>query len=373
MAALVLVGVGVKSGVPGLHSWMPAAYSAAPNAAAAALAGGTISVGILGFLRLGVGAQPTGLPSLAWLGIGVAGAIFGVARGLVQREPERILAYSSVSQMGMALAALAFGSLVAAEASAVSVAMAAFLFHHALAKASLFLGVGAVRGGVKVGGRADHPIILAMLSLPALALAGLPFTSGAIAKGALVDAIPTQGLDVLLLAASAGTTALMLHFVVTVRDLSRVEAGRGTPGWGLRGPWFTSVAVAAVGVWLWPDFRVAAAHALRPAAVWHGLPPLVAGGLAWAFARRAGWRGTRRISLGERAAYALAVWWGDWSVRRREVRPRLRHLPADVRRRARHLVSAAEGGVGLLDSRVGTWTLTGTLFIALLLALRMAL
>lgn len=371
MAALVLVGLGVKSGIPGLHGWMPAAYAVTPSAAAAALAGGTISVGILGFVRFGVGSPTSGLLPEVWVGVGALGVVFGVVRGLVRREPERILAYSSVSQMGLALGALGLAARSGAPAPAVSTAMAAFLFHHALAKASLFLGVGAVREGVTVGGRPDHPLVLVMMSLPALALAGLPLTSGAVAKVALADAIATPELDALLFAASAGTTVLMLHFIGTVRDMTRT--GRPATRRLQTGPWIASVVTVAGAIWLWPDFRTASAHALQLSAVAHALPPFFAGALTWAIVRRAGWKGTRRTSLAERTARVFTLRLGEWSGRRREVRPRLRHLPADVRRHARHVVGRAERAVELLDTRVGTWTLTGTLFVMLLIALRLAL
>jgi formate hydrogenlyase subunit 3/multisubunit Na+/H+ antiporter MnhD subunit len=352
---------------------MPAVYSATPNALAAAIAGGTISVRIVGLVRFGVGTSAGGLLPGVWMAVGVAGAAFGVVRGLVRREPERILAFSTVSQMGMALGVLGFAARSGTPAPVVIAAVAVFLFHHALAKTSLFLGVGAVREGVTVGGRPDHPMILAMLFLPALALAGLPLTSGAVAKGALAEAIATPGLDTFLLAASAGTTALMLHFVATLRDMALSGARRRRRERPHMGPWVASVVAVASATWLWPDFRLPVTHALRPDTMLHAVPPLLIGAMVWVLVRGVGWKGTRHTSVTERAARTLTIRWDAWTVRNREVRPRLRHLPADVRRRARHLGIAVEGAVELLDSRVGTWTLTGTLFVVLLLALRLAL
>lgn len=370
VSILVLVGFGVKCGVPGLHAWMPATYAAAPWPVAAALAGGTVGVGILGFMRFGLATPGSTVTPHVWIALGTAGAVFGVVRGLVRREPERILAYSSVSQMGVALAVLGFGAESGADATSLSLAIGAFVGHHALAKTSLFVGVGAVRGGTRVGGRRDHPVLVAMVAIPALALAGVPLTSGALAKGAMVGAVGGAGLDRFLQLSSAGTTLLMLHFFATVLRITRA-GGRARPRTKVViAPWAFSVATVVIGVWAWPPFRSMATHALDLSVILHAVPPLATGGVAWALFAAAGWKGTRRVSLADRTARRVGSMADRWLESRREVRPELRHLPVAVRRAARHIAARGESRVATLDRRVGTWTLTGTLFMGLLLVLR---
>jgi formate hydrogenlyase subunit 3/multisubunit Na+/H+ antiporter MnhD subunit len=373
VSVLVLVGLGVKCGVPGLHSWMPATYEVAPWPVAAALAGGTVGVGILGFMRFGLAAPRSAVSPGVWVGIGTAGLALGVVRGLVRREPERILAYSSVSQMGIALAVLGFGAAVSADATRLALAVSAFVAHHALAKASLFLGVGAMRAGTTLRGRRDHPILIAMVALPALALAGAPLSSGALAKGAMSGAVGAAGLDRLLLASSAATTVLMLHFLGTVVRMAREDGPARVGPETVMMPWSSSVAAVALGIWTWPAFRSMAAHLLEPHAILQGTLALLGGAVVWAGLTATGWRGTGRISLADRAARRVAATVDRWVASRREVRPALRHLPAETRRGARRLAARGEAAVATLDRRVGTWTLTGTLFLGLLLVLRILL
>ena len=111
MALLLWLGLGVKAGVIGLHVWLPLAHPVAPAPASAVLSGAMIKAGLLGWLTV----LPLGMESLspAMMQFGnvvlVAGfaAAFGAALyGIWQSHPKAILAYSSISQMGM-LTALA--------------------------------------------------------------------------------------------------------------------------------------------------------------------------------------------------------------------------------------------------------------------------
>src|SRR5215468_787188 len=144
--ALLVLGFGLKIGlVPG-HVWMPLAYTAAPVPAAAVLSGAAVKAGIIGlirFLPLGV-AMPKWGEALA--AAGMLSAFYGVVVGITQQNPKTVLAYSSVSQMGLLAAALggglASGDIGAALGASFSAA------HHVLVKGGLFLaiGVAAVNG-----------------------------------------------------------------------------------------------------------------------------------------------------------------------------------------------------------------------------------
>ncbi len=270
VALLALFGLGVKAGLLPLHLWLPLAHPVAPTAASALLSGVMIKAGVLGWLRIlpevGLalpGGEGAPLALGVWVGgvllvMGAVGAFWGVVCGLAQDDPKTILAYSSISQVGYL--AMGTGLLVLAgpgtEVGLLALgAVLLYALHHGVAKAALFLSVG-VAGVVSVGpprGPSRPGSLRARLRddgvglwglrlgvfLPALALAGFPLTSGAVAKGLLKNALAEQGggwyavLDPLLLLAATGTTLLLLRFGVRLEakvSERRAEARAGEHG-----------------------------------------------------------------------------------------------------------------------------------------------
>ena len=109
--ALLFLGFGVKAGVPLLHMWLPLAHPVAPTPASAVLSGAMIKAGLLGWLRfLPLGEATVPALGAVILGLGLFAAFFGVVAGLVQRQPKTLLAYSSISQMGLMTLAVGAGS-----------------------------------------------------------------------------------------------------------------------------------------------------------------------------------------------------------------------------------------------------------------------
>ncbi len=109
--ALLLLGFGIKAGALPLHVWLPLAHPAAPVPASAVLSGAMIKAGLLGWIRflpLGQVAFPE------WgalvISAGLAAAFFGALVGVTQSNPKTVLAYSSISQMG--LITMAVGSVL---------------------------------------------------------------------------------------------------------------------------------------------------------------------------------------------------------------------------------------------------------------------
>ena len=209
-AGLLLLGFGIKLALPGLHFWLPLAYPAAPAVATALLSGPMISAGLLGWLRF---LPPGGETLMAWgeglLLVGIVGTALGVLAGLLQRDPRAVLAYSSIAKMG--LVATAFGIALARPHAAPGIiaALTVFTMHHLILKGTLFLGIGEwQRNGAR-------PWLIGILTILALAMAGLPFTSGAGAKSLLTGALNDAGIDLaLLLGFSAlGTLFLMARFL----------------------------------------------------------------------------------------------------------------------------------------------------------------
>lgn len=242
--ACLILGFGAKTGLPLLHMALPVAYATIPAPGAAVLAGAMIKAGVLGWLRF----LPLGDVALPGAGgaLMLAGAIaivYASATGLTQRQPGALLAYSSISQMGHFALGIGAGLSAPSLWPWLAAALALYATHHALAKAALFLGQAvALRHGTS-------PWVLAGLALPALALAGAPFTSGMLVKLDLkhgLAGLPAPWADVLpgLLAFGAfGSALLMLRWLWLVK---RPVTQAGTPG-PLVAPWLLLLA-ALVGL-----------------------------------------------------------------------------------------------------------------------------
>ena len=242
--ALLLLGIGfsVKAGLVPLHFWLPLAHPAAPVPASAVLSGAMIKVGLLGGIRFLPAAGSLDAANLL-MTLGSITAIYGVVIGTVQSNPKALLAYSSVSQMGL----FAIGLGLAYQPGASGLALAAILLlalHHGFAKAALFLGTALSPGSCTGWPRA---LRLAGLMLPAAALAGAPLTSGAVAKGALKSvAEGPLWLDTFLALSSTGTTILLIQF------LRLMWRKRGDEKPGTLWPWLASVALSVSIMWIWP-------------------------------------------------------------------------------------------------------------------------
>lgn len=276
--ALLLLGFGLKIGlVPG-HGWMPLAYRAAPFPAAAALSGAAVKAGVIGLVRF----LPLGIAMPGWgealAAAGLLSAFYGAVVGITQDDPKTVLAYSSVSQMGLLAAAIGMGWAAGDAGALTGVSFAGA--HHALVKGALFLAVG-----VAAAGRPQLLPVLLPAAVLALGLAGLPLTGGALGKLALKPVLGNGLAGALANLAAVASTLLMLHF------LRRLAAtGRGAPKTapaGLGASWLAA-AFAALAV-PWALFPIAGSGprlaALAPAALWGGLWPVLLGAAA-AFAVR---------------------------------------------------------------------------------------
>lgn len=219
--ALVLLGFGVKAGVIGLHVWLPLAHPVAPTPASAVLSGAMIAAGLLGWLRV----LPLGEVALPYWGgamvvAGVLAVFYAVLVGVLQSNAKTILAYSSISKMGLMTMVVGLGLLSPGNWPLLLTAILVFVLHHAFAKGALFLGVGMVIG--PRAPRIQRYLLFAGLILPALALAGAPWTSGMIAKGLLklpVTALASplgDWLQILLPLSSVASSILMLRFLYII-------------------------------------------------------------------------------------------------------------------------------------------------------------
>ncbi len=286
VAALLLVGFGVKAGALLLHMWLPLAHPAAPVPASAVLSGAMIKAGVLGWLRflpLGVVALP--VHGSVCLVAGVAAAFFGVAVGLTQRESKTILAYSSVSQMGFVTATLGIGLSNPGAAAAVGAAIVFYAMHHALAKGALFLGTGVARA---TGSGWPGRLVALGLLWPALDLAGAPLSSGALAKISLKNVVAqapwgATSLPWFLSFAAVASTLLMVHFLR--RTIPR-SAERLVPGAGLWVPWASLILLDLVLLVRPPVAPADLGVFVAPAELWSAAWPVLVGVVIAAVAGR---------------------------------------------------------------------------------------
>ena len=209
---LALIGFGTKAGIVPLHVWLPDAHPAAPSHVSALLSSVMITMGFYGLARF----LPLLGPPAAWWGyllmaLGAAGAAGGVAFALAQRDVKRVLAYSTIEHAGLVTLAVGVGVLATAAGQPVLAGLAwtgalLHIWNHALAKALLFFGFGAIaqaagsRSLDALGGVLRRwPLVGGALVLGAAAMASLPglniFTSEwLLLRGLLQGAAASRGL-----------------------------------------------------------------------------------------------------------------------------------------------------------------------------------
>ena len=240
---LALLGFGAKAGLLPVHVWLPEAHPAAPSPVSALMSGVMLKTAIYGLLR--VSFDLVGEPLWWWgvvaMGIGLATAVFGVLYSTVQSDMKRLLAYSSIENIGLLAVGLGLTLIFHAyrmEALA-ALAMTALLYHclaHAGFKSLLFLCTGSVlhatreRSLGKLGGLIHRMPWVAWLALAGvIASAGLPPLSGFVSEWLLLQAflfspglphpwlnmvVPVAAAVVALVAALAGFAMVKFYGII---------------------------------------------------------------------------------------------------------------------------------------------------------------
>jgi hydrogenase-4 component B len=148
---LMLLGAGSKAGLVPLHVWLPLAHPAAPSHVSALMSGVMTKVAIYGFIRVifDLLGQPSWSASVVVLFLGGITAVMGILYAMMERDLKRLLAYSTIENVGIIFVSL--GLALAFQANglklAAALAFTAALFHvlnHSLFKSLLFFGAGAV-------------------------------------------------------------------------------------------------------------------------------------------------------------------------------------------------------------------------------------
>jgi multicomponent Na+:H+ antiporter subunit D len=199
--AFLTVGIGLKLALFPLHLWLPNAYAYAPSAVTAFLAATATKVAVYALLRFlleifGVQFSLQAMPlDLILMVLGLAGILSASLVAVFQQNVKRMLAYSSVAQIGYMMLGIGLASATGVTAAILHV------FNHALMKGALFLALGAV--AYRIGSVTLHdfaglgrrmPWTMAAIAIGGLSLIGVPPTVGFVSKWYLVLGTLEQGL-----------------------------------------------------------------------------------------------------------------------------------------------------------------------------------
>ena len=216
--AFIMVGLGLKMALFPLHTWMPNAYTYAPSAVSALLAATATKVGIymafrFTFTVFGTNIGFLGAPNSTVLYACATSAIlFGSYVAIRQKSLARLLAYSSVAQIGYIVLGLAVLEREAVTGSILHIV------NHALMKGGLFLVVGVIAWRLgnsdirRLHGLAKKmPLTAAAFVIGGLGMIGIPGTAGFVSKWYLLQGLFSSGHPLLAVAVLAGSVFAMIY------------------------------------------------------------------------------------------------------------------------------------------------------------------
>jgi formate hydrogenlyase subunit 3/multisubunit Na+/H+ antiporter MnhD subunit len=302
---LAFFGFGAKAGILPLHIWLPEAHPAAPSPVSALMSGVMLKTAIYGMLRIGFEVLGT---QLWWWGvlalvIGLVTALFGVVFSAIQSDMKRLLAYSSIENIGLLVVGIGLALLFVGYGMSAMAALAltAVLYHalnHAFFKSLLFLGTGAVlhatgeRNLGKLGGLMRYMPWVGWLVLGgALAAAGLPPLNGFVSEWLLLQSflftlglpstfvnnlVPVVAAGVALVAALGGYVMVKFFGVVFLGQPreARLADSHDAGGWERFGLVWLAAGCVALG--LLPTFVIALIDPVTRVLVGDGIGPRVA-------------------------------------------------------------------------------------------------
>ena len=244
---LAVFGFGAKAGIVPLHVWLPEAHPAAPSPVSALMSGVMLKTAIYGLLRVSFDLLQM---QLWWWGVvllalGLGTALFGVILSAVQSDMKRLLAYSSIENIGLLFVGIGLGVLFKAYRmeSLAALALTACLYHvasHAFFKSLLFLGTGCVlhatgeRNLGRLGGLMRFmPWVAWTTLIGVLASAGLPPFGGFVSEWLLLQSflftpglpdpflnmlVPVVAAAIALVSALAGFAMVKFFGVIQFRN-----------------------------------------------------------------------------------------------------------------------------------------------------------
>jgi hydrogenase-4 component B len=280
---VALFGFGLKAGFFPLHIWLPSAHAKSPSHVSAIMSGVAIKMGLYGILRFS-GWLPVP-PAAGWVvtALGAISALFGIVFAFAQNDVKRLLAYSSVENMGVMMIGVGVGLLAVAHGDALwgKLALAGALLHawnHGAFKSLLFLGSGSIlhatgtREMSRLGGLArGMPWTAGLFALGAVAASALPPLNGFVSEWliylGLFDTVTTgtspawAAAPAAIFLATAGAFALAAFakacsVIFLGAPRTRAAAHAHDPGKWMRAPMLglaaVCVAIGLAPMLVWP-------------------------------------------------------------------------------------------------------------------------
>jgi hydrogenase-4 component B len=275
---LALVGFGAKAGLVPLHVWLPMAHPAAPADGSALLSGLVIKLGVFGIALFGFELLGPGRPwwGLLTMGLGALSAVLGILYALMERDLNRLLAYSSIEHVGIIVtavgASLTFAAYRQRELSAFLLLAALYhVVNHGVCKTLLFLEAGVVehtagtRNMDRLGGLAKRlPASSLLAFVGTLGLAALPPLNGFVSEWLIFQGlfqgfrIPSHLVGILIVAAAASLalagglaiSAFARAFGIPYLGMARGEgaAAASERGQPLAGPALLAASAVALAI-----------------------------------------------------------------------------------------------------------------------------
>ncbi len=292
-AILMIVGFGIKAGMAPLHIWLPRAHPVAPAPASALLSGIMIKTGAYGIIRVinvllvpaaGAGALESikGMYQEFWsmvsnmgyviIWIGIITMFMGVILAVIQENIKKMLACSSISQMGFILVGIGVAGYLKYEGAMGMAGASYHIINHALFKSCLFLAAGVIAYKLgelnmyNLGGLWKKlPFTTLVVIIASLGIAGFPFFNGYASKTllhhAMVEAYEHYGVKALLEAerifmlSAAGTVLYYLKFIYLVflrrppdEMAAKIEGIKGEPRAMKLGMAMLAVMIVFIGI-----------------------------------------------------------------------------------------------------------------------------
>jgi NADH-quinone oxidoreductase subunit M len=179
------IAFAVKAPIWPLHTWSPVTYAEAPTAGSMEMSALLAKLGSYGLLRFAVGLFPLALPTVRplMMTLAVIGLLYGSALACITPDLKRVIAYSSLAQMGFITLGVMTGSKIA------MVGAVLLMFNHGVITAGFFLLVGFIerrRGTATIKGltglQGPAPVLAALFTVVMLASIGLPGLSGFVSE-----------------------------------------------------------------------------------------------------------------------------------------------------------------------------------------------
>ena len=227
----IMAAVGVKSAFFPVFNWLPKAHSAAPSSISALLSGLLVKSGLYVFVRMNVMFNYDGLDRF-FLFIGFVTAFAGVLFALSQKDIKRILAFHTISQVGIIMMGLnaldptkRIGGIM-------------HIFNHAFFKSLLFMGAGAIihvyrkRNVSEIRGVLRRmPFVSILMAVGMLSITGMPFFNGFVSKAIIKEGFKESVLI------GIGLRIVNIGTMVSFIKLSQIFFGEGETETAYSGTW----------------------------------------------------------------------------------------------------------------------------------------